>query len=121
MAKLSDTPWLHIMSQFREHGAAYITGTREGLLELRGAIDAALNTEMNTAGDEVYASACSTDGEGYHVIIRLSTTLKGLGKPVYFETVAREAYHDECRLNEQLIKDRRKRALRARAAMEAGE
>ena len=103
-------PWLHITSQFHEHGEAYVTGTREGLEKLRAAIDQALL--INDGVAEVYA----TDGEGYGVIVRLSSTLAGLGSPVYFETLARNAYASEVRLHEQIVKDRRRRKAAARSS-----
>jgi len=105
MSDLHKAPWLHITSQFAEHGEAILTGTRDGLIALRDAVDKALET-----GDGK-AAVYSTDGEGYAAIVRLSSTKAGLGEPVYFETIARNAYHTEIRLHEHIIKDRRRRTL----------
>lgn len=103
MSDIERTPWLHITSQFRWHGEAYITGTRDGLLALAGAINEALLNGDATA--EVFA----TDGEGYGIVVRLSSTVGGLGRPVYFETLAREAFAWEAEQHERIIKDRRRK------------
>jgi hypothetical protein len=108
MSAVTKAPWLHITSQFHEHGEAYLTGTTEGLEALRDAIDAALKTGDATA--EVYA----TDGEGYGIIVRRSNTVAGLGEPIYFETLARDAYHTEIRLHEHIVRDRRRKRTQSK-------
>jgi pyruvate/2-oxoacid:ferredoxin oxidoreductase beta subunit len=106
MTKLDDTPWMHLISQFYEHGEAYITGTEAGLLALRDAIEEAI---LNGDGK---AAVFSTDGEGYRVVVRKSNTVAGCGEPVYFETLARNAFHTELKLHESISRDRRRRNLR---------
>lgn len=112
---VDQAPWVHITSQFHEHGEAYVTGTREGLVALRDALDVALAKGDATA--EVFA----TDGEGYGIVVRLSGTLSGLGEPVYFETLARNAYHAEVRLHDSIVKDRRRRRQQQPAVRGGGE
>lgn len=69
--------WLHVYGQFCWHSEATIRGTRDGLIALRDAIDAAIETGSGSA--EVIAS----DGEGYSVDVIRSSTVRGIGRPEY--------------------------------------
>jgi hypothetical protein len=59
-------PILALYAQPCEHFPAYIAGNRDGLIELRNAIDRALSTGDSEA--EVFQS----DGEGYDVSVVLA-------------------------------------------------
>lgn len=61
---MSDFPSIHLYGQHSEHDEAFIIGTRDALIALRKAIDAALEAQEATA--EVYAN----DGEGYDLIVK---------------------------------------------------
>ena len=52
-------PWLHIYGQFCQHDEATIIGTKESLMALRDAIDAAV------ADGRAVAEMVAADGEGY--------------------------------------------------------
>ncbi|WP_226528561.1 hypothetical protein [Metabacillus niabensis] len=56
--ELKGTNVLHIYAQDAWHQEAYIVGNKEGLLELRNAIDEALKSK------EAVAHVFPTDGEG---------------------------------------------------------
>jgi hypothetical protein len=64
MKMMSDFPSIHLYSQYSEHDEAFIIGTRDALIALREAIDAALEAQKATA--VVYAR----DGEGYDLIVQ---------------------------------------------------
>ncbi|MCM3442684.1 hypothetical protein AB3Z07_02765 [Metabacillus halosaccharovorans] len=63
--KLKGTNVLHIYAQDAWHQEAYIVGNKEGLLELRNAIDEALKSK------EAVANVFPTDGEGYDAYVLL--------------------------------------------------
>lgn len=83
-ARNERTPWLHIRSQTRNHGQAEVIGTRAGLVVLRDAINAALDSGKSET------TAFASDGEGYGVFVRRSRTLSGLGNPFYVDDIASE-------------------------------
>lgn len=70
--------FLHVYGQFIWHGDAVIRGTRGALGRLRDAIDTAL------ASGEGRADVMATDGEGYSVVVVVSSTIAGVGQPEYF-------------------------------------
>ena len=67
LIEMAETPMghevLHCYAQYSWHMDAYISGSRDALVMLRDAIDAALNTGV--AECEVFAS----DGEGYSIYV----------------------------------------------------
>lgn len=71
--------FLHVYPQPAEHGSAFIQGTKEGLLALRDAIDAALVGGVNEASAMVFAA----DGEGYHCTVQCVNVLDTMGWPFY--------------------------------------
>jgi len=76
---------LNIYGQPFEHAEAIIKGNREGLVELRDAIDRALrNGKAETAHphDCIFAS----DGEGYHIIIERHDGVWGQDKDGSYNT-----------------------------------
>lgn len=64
---MAEYPILHIYEQASHHLDAHIFGTREGLLKLRAAIDAALE------GKHENAEVCPSDGECYDCVVRCVT------------------------------------------------
>lgn len=89
LAKQGATPWLHIRSQFTYHFEAEIRGTKAGLIALRSAVTAAIESQ---AGE---SDVFSSDGEGYRVNVHRVSTVANLGSPTYIDQEARElAYHE---------------------------
>lgn len=76
------TPWLHIRSQSHWHSEAEIRATRAGLLSLRNAIDAALDSGKGNA------QAFASDGEGYAIAVVRCRTVSSLGSPFYLDDAA---------------------------------
>lgn len=66
-ADFDKLPWCHVYAQYAWHGELTIEGTREALVILREAIEAALTSGM----DSDSASLFTTDGEGYHAVVRI--------------------------------------------------
>lgn len=62
-AEYDALPWLHVYAQANWHGTCEIIGTRSALLELKAAIDAALETGRGVAKPVV------CDGEGYEIVV----------------------------------------------------
>lgn len=112
MRDIDQVAWLHIIGQYRQHDEAFITGSVAGLTALREAIERAIATGDGEA--EAYAR----DGEGYGVVVRRTTTMAGLGKPVYLHAEALEMARWESDHWEQMIRDNRKQRL---ATMRAGD
>lgn len=85
---------LHIYAQAFEHGEAFIVGTEESLLALRGAIDQALAANIGECDNFV------SDGEGYstYVIKVVKDEAETLGRP-YAEIVHRDM---DCRQPEHV-------------------
>lgn len=69
--------FLHVYGQYSYHDEAVIRGTRTALLQLREAIDDAL--ENGISGTELFA----TDGEGYELRVVCVSTIAAVGKPEY--------------------------------------
>ncbi len=69
--------WLHIYGQFSYHSEATVKGTKDGLTQLRDAIDAALATGRGEA------TVIASDGEGYRVEVISVSTHGELGSPEY--------------------------------------
>mgnify|MGYP000704624513 CR=1 FL=1 len=74
-------PWLHIRPQNWSHDLVEMVGTSEGLEAAKAAIETAIQTKSGECC--LYAS----DGEGYPLRIRRSSTLSGLGDPFYLDDV----------------------------------
>lgn len=60
-------PWCHIYGQSHWHAEAVIEATPAALTVLRDAIDAALKNGREADSDSLF----TTDGEGYHVEVRV--------------------------------------------------
>jgi hypothetical protein len=88
MARLPEA-WVHIRPQNYSHDSAEIVGTRNGLIALTDAINNAL---ANTDG---VAVVFASDGEGYEVRVRKSSTIDGIGEPYYALDVASEMARGE--------------------------
>lgn len=92
-----DGAWLHIRPQHWYHSPAEIVGTEAGLSALADAITAAIRGKAG--GADVFAS----DGEGYSVDVRRSSTISGLGTPFYTSDVidasARQRFNDLLRMH----------------------
>ena len=99
--------WLHVYSQFMYHDDANIRATRAGLLELRAAIDRALE---KGAG---YAEVMTSDGEGFTLNVQCVNTIAGLGEPEYL-------YRLEYSMGERSAERRRKNSPRIDRNKEAG-
>lgn len=69
--------WLHVYGQYTYHAPVTVRGSREGLLALRSAIDAALETGRGES------SAMASDGEGYRIDVSRVSTHANLGSPEY--------------------------------------
>lgn len=81
---------LHIHGQQSWHDSAYIVGTREDLIKLRDAIDAAIGLEKKIAMFYV------NDGEGYDVMIyRVDEHTAGRLAVPYTEEMAAEHASDK--------------------------
>ena len=110
MGNANDAPWLHIRGQFTYHSEATIVGTKPGLIAIRAAIDQAINT--GTGVVQVFA----TDGEGYDVEVRRSSTVAGLGKPTYADEEARNiAEHERA----YLVRERKALRKQDKEALDA--
>lgn len=104
------TPWLHIRSQFTYHAEAVITGTRAGLSCLRDAVDAALESGTGTG------NAFASDGEGYEIEVRRSSTVRGIGNPTYLDEEARSLAQLE---RDYLVRESKLRRKQEKEAYEA--
>lgn len=81
---------MHIYGQQSWHDSSYIVGTREDLVKLRDAIDAAIGLEKKTQMFYV------NDGEGYDVMIyRVDDHTAGRLAVPYTEEMAREQGSDK--------------------------
>lgn len=74
---LQTEPWLHIYAQYTNHAPATIRGTKEGLIALRDALTAAIETGQGQG--EGFAS----DGEGYPIEVQRVNVLNLLGRLPY--------------------------------------
>ena len=65
---------LHIYGQEQWHGNTYLVGNKAGLLELKNAIEQALD---NGRGETTNKGSCiyTNDGEGYQVRVVLNDTI----------------------------------------------
>lgn len=106
--ELKGTNVLHIYAQDSWHKEAYIVGNKEGLLELRKAIDQALKSK------EAIAEVFPADGEGYEAMVLLvdddeeekllNIELPYTGKDMNYDVV----FNDEVMLHpHSLVKDKK--------------
>lgn len=92
--------WLHVYGQYTWHADATLRGTKEGLLKLRAAIDAALESGKGEA------VVMASDGEGYRLQVICVSTHALLGEPEYIhETYGRLMQDEADRARKQGFRD----------------
>lgn len=82
---MSNEPYVHIYAQHWEHSPATIRGNREGLLELKRAIEVALEKGGGKA------NLFTSDGEGYGVYVERVNLISSLGKLPYVQDLIWES------------------------------
>lgn len=82
---------LHIYGQAAWHDEAYVCGTREGLEQLRRAIDVALQRSKKSGRGASECGSFTSDGEGFKInVVVANEDQAGRLKSPYTDDIARD-------------------------------